>query len=303
MSSGRPALLAPASCIPGADHSRPPHLHDFVPGGGLSADRTTWRSSRANFVVSVNALAPISRALCTAALRHAGRLEPIAPQVWTIPWNVHRQAQHHGHSAFTALAPYGFRVALSHRRIVSRTDRTVTCAYRNVGSARPRTAHLDVMALLRRFLPHVLPDGLMNVRPCGLLPASWAIHPDTLRRLIVQACPIDGPPTPRSSWQPAWPAARPGAHRCASSGACGPPPGLWSRQAARNDGARTPSVRHGWSPLTAPVRPSPALSRQRTTAGGTTTAYGDANTVPSSPDEAPMAMPHHGLRHTIPPLP
>jgi hypothetical protein len=118
----------------------PSHLHDIVPGGGLSKDRTTWRPSRANFFVPVNALSPISRALFKDAMRHAGLLEQIDPQVSTIPWNVHRQAAHHGHSAFTSLAPDVFQVAISHRRLISRKDRTVTFTSRKVGSARPRPA-------------------------------------------------------------------------------------------------------------------------------------------------------------------
>src|SRR5439155_4826981 len=92
-----------------------PHLHSIVPGGGLSKDRTTWRPSRAHCFVPVKALAPISRALCKANMRQAGLLEHLDPQVWTIPWNVHRQAQRHGHAAFTSLAPSVFRVALSNR--------------------------------------------------------------------------------------------------------------------------------------------------------------------------------------------
>src|SRR5262249_11384033 len=39
-----------------------PHIHSIVPGGGLSADRSTWLPSRANFFVPVRALSPISRA-------------------------------------------------------------------------------------------------------------------------------------------------------------------------------------------------------------------------------------------------
>ena len=35
-----------------------PHIHYIVPGGGLSEDRTTWRPSRTNFFVPVNALSP-----------------------------------------------------------------------------------------------------------------------------------------------------------------------------------------------------------------------------------------------------
>ena len=175
-----------------------PHIHYIVPGGGLSKDRTTWRPSRANFFVPVKALSPIYRALFQEDMRQAGLLAHINPQVWTIPWNVHSQAKHNGHSAFTYLAPYIFKVAISNHRLVSLKDRTVTFTYRKVGSARLRTAHLDGMEFLRRFLQHVLPDGFMKVRHFGFLHASCAIPPATIRRMIGQAHPLDGPPPPRT---------------------------------------------------------------------------------------------------------
>jgi hypothetical protein len=136
-------------------------------------------------------------------MRQAGLLAHINPQVWTSPWNVHSQANHHGHSAFTYLAPYVFRDAISNQRPVSLKDRTVTFTYRKVGSARPRTTTLDAMEFIRRFLQHVLPDGFMQVRHFGFPHASSAIHIDTLRQMIVYAQPIDGtplrsvPPPPR----------------------------------------------------------------------------------------------------------
>ena len=169
-----------------------PHIHYIVPGGGLSKDRTTWQPSRANFFVPVKALSPIYRAIFKEDMRHAGLLEHIDPQVWTIPWNVHSQANHNGHSAFTYLAPYVFRVAISNQRIVSLKDRMVTFTYRKPASTRPRTTTLDVMEFLRRFLQHVLPDGFMKVRHFGFLHASCAIPTDTLRRMIAQAHPIEG---------------------------------------------------------------------------------------------------------------
>ena len=171
-----------------------PHIHSIVPGGGLSKDRTTWRPSRANVFVPVKALSPISRALFKEEMRHAGLLEHLAPQVWTIPWNVHSQANHHGHSAFTSLAPYVFRVAISNPRIVSLTDRTVPFTSRKVGRARPRTTTLDALEFLRRFLQHVLPDGFVKVRHCGLLHASCAIPLATIRLMIVQGQPIQDKP-------------------------------------------------------------------------------------------------------------
>ena len=85
--------------------------------------------------------------MCKEEMSQAGLLEHIDPQVWTIPWNVHSHATPHGHSAFTYLAPYVFKVAISNRRIVSLTDRTVTFTYRKVGSARLRTAHSTPLSL------------------------------------------------------------------------------------------------------------------------------------------------------------
>src|SRR5262249_28876481 len=173
-----------------------PHIHYIVPGGGLSADRTTWLASRANFFVPVKALSPIYRALFKDAMRQAGLLEHIDPQVWNIPWNVHSQAKHHGPSAFTYLAPYVFKVAISNHRLVSLKDHIVTFTYRKVGSARLRTTHLDAIEFIRRFLQHVLPHGFMKVRHFGFLHASCALPLDTLRRMIVQAHSIGGTLTP-----------------------------------------------------------------------------------------------------------
>jgi len=129
-------------------------------------------------------------------MRHAGLLEHIDPQVWTIPWNVHSQANHHGYSACTYLAPSVGKVALAHSRIVGLTDRTVTCTSRTPGRARPRTTHLDAIECMRRFLPHVWPDGLRKVRHFGFRHVSWAIPPDTIRLMIWQAHPVACQPTP-----------------------------------------------------------------------------------------------------------
>ena len=127
------------------------------------------------------ALSPIYRALFKEAMRQAGRLGQIDPQAWTIPWNVHSQANHHGRSAFTYLAPYVFKVAISNRRIVALKDRTVTFTYRKAGSARPRTAPLDVMEFIRRFLQHVLPDGFHESPPLRLAPCELCRPARTLR--------------------------------------------------------------------------------------------------------------------------
>jgi Putative transposase/Transposase zinc-binding domain len=163
-----------------------PPIHSIVPGGGLSKDRAEWRPSRAHFFVPVKALSPIYRAVFTQEIAKAGLLKRIAPQVWAIPWNVHSQANPNGHTSFKYLAPYVFKVAISNRRIVSLTDRTVSFTYRKPGSSRQRTTTLDAIECIRRFLQHVLPDGFMKVRHCGFMNTRWAIPTDTMRRMILK---------------------------------------------------------------------------------------------------------------------
>ncbi len=65
-----------------------PHLHDIVPGGGLSQDASQWLPSRTNFFVPVKALSPIYRAIFQEEMHRAELLSHIDPQVWNMPWNV-----------------------------------------------------------------------------------------------------------------------------------------------------------------------------------------------------------------------
>ncbi|MCZ6875057.1 MAG: transposase [bacterium] len=172
-----------------------PHIHYIVPGGGLAKDRAEWRPSRANFFVPVKALSPIYRAIFKQEMQHAGLIERIDSQVWNIDWNVNSQANPTGAASFKYLAPYVFKVAISNSRIVSLNDRTVTFTYRKPGSGRQPTTNLDVLEFIRRFLQHVLPDGLMKVRHFGFMNASCAIKIDIIRLMIVKQYAIAFKPT------------------------------------------------------------------------------------------------------------
>jgi hypothetical protein len=187
-----------------------PHSHSIVPGGGLAADRTAWLPSRATFFVPVTALSLLSRAICKDNRRQAGLLAHSDPQVWAMPWNVHRQAKHPAHAAFPSLAPSVFKVAISNPRLVSLTDRTVTFTYRKVGRARFRTAQLDVLEFIRRFLQHVLPHGFRKVRHFGLFHARCAVPLATTRLRIGPGHssegrpPLHTSPPPRVARCPTW---------------------------------------------------------------------------------------------------
>ncbi len=178
-----------------------PHLHDIVPGGGLSKQRDQWLPSRSNFSVPVKALSPISRAVFTQEMAQAECLQLIDPQVWNTSWNVQSQANPNGSLALTYLAPYVFKVAMSNRRLVGLKDRIVTFTSRKPGSNRPRTIRLAVIECIRRFLHHVLPTGFMKVRHVGFVHPNCTINTQDIRRLITPqnatpSTPAHAPSTP-----------------------------------------------------------------------------------------------------------
>jgi hypothetical protein len=161
-----------------------PHVHYVVPGGGLSADGERWLSSRADFLVPVQALSIRFRAEFRDALRDEGLLDSVDPAVWHRDWVVHCQPAGDGRQSLRYLAAYVFRVALGDHRIASCDGGPVTFTYREVGSNRRRKMTLDAMEFLRRFLPHVLPSGFPKVRYYGFLSPAGAVSLELLRWLI-----------------------------------------------------------------------------------------------------------------------
>lgn len=68
------------------------------------------------------------------------------------------------------LGRYTHRVAISNPRIVSCTDGKVTFKYRDSRDGnREKTASLDALEFIRRFLMHVLPPGFAKIRHYGIL--------------------------------------------------------------------------------------------------------------------------------------
>jgi hypothetical protein len=115
-----------------------------------------------------------------------------------------------GATAWQYLAPSVCTGAIAHRRLVGLQDRIVTCTDRTPGSPRPRTTRLDVLELMRRFLHHVLPAGVMQVRHCGLMNTHCRITTDPIRQLLPShtgaplAPPRDTAPPPAQVTCPPW---------------------------------------------------------------------------------------------------
>ena len=66
------------------------------------------------------------------------------------------------------LAPYIFRVAISHKRILKLAHGQVTFRYTESSTGQTRICTLTAEEFIRRFLQHVLPKGFVKVRYYGL---------------------------------------------------------------------------------------------------------------------------------------
>jgi hypothetical protein len=146
-----------------------PGARYVVPGGGLADDGESWLPSGAQFYLPVRPLSILYRAKFKDAMRRAGLLDRIDPDVWKEPWIVHSKAVGDGRASLKYLAPYVFRVAISDSRIVYCEEGQVTFTYRKNGTSHWRKMTLDATEFIRRFLQHVLPRGFQKVRHYGFL--------------------------------------------------------------------------------------------------------------------------------------
>jgi hypothetical protein len=189
-----------------------PHVHYVVPGGGLSADGSSWLPSRADFYVPVKALSPIFRGKFRDALKREGLLDLVDPVVWRRRWVVDSRAVGDGRATLRYLSSYVYRVAIGDRRIVSCDGGKVTFTYRRVGSNRLRKMTLDAQEFIRRFLQHVLPAGFQKIRHYGFLsPRSttafeavmWLVTAWKGALFLLRARPADEPAAPQMPHCPA----------------------------------------------------------------------------------------------------
>ncbi len=166
-----------------------PHLHCVVPGGGLSADESSWVSCHHSFFLPVRVLSRVFRGKFlhsldrhyhTGELSFHGQLQPLAcPEHWktllrqlrATDWVVYSKPPFGGpEQVLKYLARYTHRVAISNRRLLScQQDRvSLRCKdYRRGG--RSRTLVLQQLEFIRRFLLHTLPTRFVRIRSYGFL--------------------------------------------------------------------------------------------------------------------------------------
>ena len=166
-----------------------PHVHCIVPGGGLAADGTRWINSRRTFFIPVHVLSEVFRGKFLARLKHAyrtgqlkcvGQLEPLRQsqtfqklldRLYTKGWVVYAKQPFGGPKQVLAyLGRYTHRVAISNHRLVKMTKGKVSFRWRDYRDRnKEKLMTLEASEFLRRFLLHVLPEGLCKIRYYGFL--------------------------------------------------------------------------------------------------------------------------------------
>jgi len=166
-----------------------PHLHCVIPGGGLSPDGQGWIACRPGFFLPVRVLSRYFRRRFLELLVHAfdgGELEffsalqglrerkaflhyldPLGEKEWV----VYAKAPFAGpEQVLDYVGRYTHRVAISNNRILNIDDGKVTFKWKDYrdGNAQ-KTMALEADEFIRRFLLHVLPQGMQRIRYYGLL--------------------------------------------------------------------------------------------------------------------------------------
>ena len=153
---------------------------------GISFRRRRWHTRRAR---------QTNEAL---ARDHPEIFARIEPAVWLKPWVAQAQGAGRGRTALPYLAAYVKKSAFSEGRLLG-YDQTgrIVLSYRDSADGKLKSEALDPLELIRRWLLHLLPKGLVRVRHYGWL--SPAAHKAFLRvRFLLGLGPYRIPPTLKS---------------------------------------------------------------------------------------------------------
>ena len=170
-----------------------PHLHVVVPNAGFDVESGEWKTGSGTWLAPVKVLASLFRRRfleelarahgsgelefhgTVAHLANPGEFHAALAAARGRDWVVYAKRPFRGpEQVFRYLARYTHRIAISDRRIVAFDGENVTFRHRKpvgLGQKKPRYGTMTVSAdeFIRRFLLHVLPDGMHRIRYFGIL--------------------------------------------------------------------------------------------------------------------------------------
>ena len=164
-----------------------------VPHAGFEADSGAWKTGNGAFLAPVRVLASLFRRRFLEELARAhgkggiafhgdiahladpGAFRATLAAARNRDWVVYAKKPFRGpEQVFRYLSRYTHRIAISESRITAFDGQTVSFRYRKPkepGQKKPRygTATVAADEFMRRFLLHVLPDGMHRIRHFGIL--------------------------------------------------------------------------------------------------------------------------------------
>lgn len=161
-----------------------PHVHFVVPGGGVSQDGARWQAGPDNFLLPEKAASIVYRAKFRDAMREAGLLDKIAPDVWRKAWVVDVAAVGDGRATLKYLAPYVYRAAISNNRIEAVDESSVTYRVTPTGSRQSYPRPVPGNEFVRGFLQHTLPRNFQRLRYYGFASPNSKLSLGWVRMLV-----------------------------------------------------------------------------------------------------------------------
>jgi ribosomal protein S8 len=166
-----------------------PHIHTIIAGGGLSSDKSKWKSSRKNFLLSVKILSKIfkgkmlfylNKAFKKGLIRFPVKLKymeaersfiSICNNISKKDWIVYAKKPFGGPmQVLKYLSRYTHKVGISNKRLVSYDGKNVTFKYRDrADENKEKTMSLPVKLFIERFVMHILPKRFVKIRFYGFL--------------------------------------------------------------------------------------------------------------------------------------
>ncbi len=170
-----------------------PHLHVVVPNAGFDVKSGEWKTGSSTFFAPVKVLASLFRRRflqelaraqgrgklefhgTVAHLANPGEFHATLAAARSRDLVVYAKRPFRGPGqVFRYLSRYTHRIAISDSRITAFDGENVSFRYRKPvepGQRKPRYDTMTVSAdeFIRRFLLHVLPDGMHRIRHCGIL--------------------------------------------------------------------------------------------------------------------------------------
>lgn len=162
-----------------------PHVHALVSAGGLASDGSCWKPSGKKYLFAVEVLGILLRGKMLATLRRLHRegafqgfedfadpeaFERLMSRLAGKQWVVYtkkpfRRVDH----VLRYLGRYTHRVGIANSRLVDVQSEAVTFRTKN-----GKQVTVTAVEFLRRFVQHVLPEGLHKIRHYGLYAGAAA---------------------------------------------------------------------------------------------------------------------------------